>query len=554
MAVGTRNFALDRSAAWLLLLLCIALFAWLASARVWVNDDAFITFRYAQNVAGGHGIVWNVVEPQHVEGSTSLAWTLLNAAAMRAGLDPLPFSHGLGLLAGALTLLLLFVGARRGLRLAPLPALVAPALLCAERQWVLWSVSGMEMTTATLLLAGASMRMLREQSATPHWKDGWGSGSLFAMATLLRPESPLLHAAAAAGIVLVGGRRAWRPVATSTLLHAFALLLLTGWRLLYFGQPLPNTFYAKVGALKLERGVEFLAAFVTQGHILLQLGVILVTIVVTWKRARLPLAAFGMQVIVWLTWVGALGGGRWEFRLLVPILPALALLTAVGVALVGDGRTDPSGEERRRNASAPRSHRAIRAGAAVLLALLLVAACLRALHRPFRSFGDVLSSAQLLQSAEYVGLEASLLRRYLGPRERICTGWAGAIPYFTRAWHFDPWGLNTPEIARRPVDPNQVVFHQRHALWSDLVANRVMFCDLFNHFLFPAPFDPRQRRGVVPWVQPGVAVYSARLPEGHYWVFTSTRARAEVESRLSIWGLELVSVAELPSGWPRLGE
>ncbi|UCE01320.1 MAG: hypothetical protein JSW67_08415 [Candidatus Latescibacterota bacterium] len=547
MAVGLRNFAADRVAAWLLLLLGIALFLWLASARAWVNDDAFITFRYAHNVAAGHGIVWNVVEPQRVEGSTSLAWTLLNAAAVRAGLEPLPFSHGLGLLAGACTLLLLFVGARRGLALAPLPALVAPALLCAERQWVLWSVSGMEMTAATMLLALASIRMLREQGAIPHWKDGWGSGLLFAMATLLRPESPLLHAAAAAGILLVGGRRAWRPVATSTLLHAVALLLLTGWRLLYFGQPLPNTFYAKVGALQLDRGLEFVAAFVTQGHILLQLGVIVGASVVTWKRARLPLAAFGMQGIVWLTWVAALGGGRWEFRLLVPILPALALLTAVAVAQVGGGRAQ-------RDAAAPRSQRAIRAGAAVLLALLLVATSAPALHRPFRSFGDVLSSAQLLQSAEYVGLEASLLRRYLGPRERICTGWAGAIPYFTRAWHFDPWGLNTPEIARRPLDPTQVVFHQRHALWSDLRANRVMFCDLFNHFLFPAPFDPRQRRGVVPWVQPGVSVYSARLPEGHYWVFTSTRARAEVESRLSMWGLELVSVMELPAGWPRLGE
>ena len=143
---------------------------------------------------------------------------------------------------------------------------------------------------------------------------------------------------------------------------------------------------------------------------------------------------------------------------------------------------------------------------------------------------------------------------FLHPDTRICTGWAGVLPYLTHAWHFDPWGLNDPAIARRPLDPSLVVFHQRHATWADVVASNVLFCDVFNHFLFPNEFDPEQPRNVVPWVDAGVPIYSVLLPEGHHWIFTSAVPRPDVEAHLSRLGLTLVSVHPLPSGWPRLGQ
>jgi hypothetical protein len=86
-----------------------------------------------------------------------------------------------------------------------------------------------------------------------------------------------------------------------------------------------------------------------------------------------------------------------------------------------------------------------------------------------------------------------------------------------------------------------------------VVANRVMFCDLFNHFLFPQPFDPHVARGVAPWVEPGVPVYSVRLPEGYFWLFTTTRPAPQIEAWLAERGLQLAAVAPLPAGWPRLG-
>jgi hypothetical protein len=52
----------------------------LAAARFWVCDDAFISFRYADNLVRGHGLVFNLGE--RVEGFTNLAWTLWAALGL----------------------------------------------------------------------------------------------------------------------------------------------------------------------------------------------------------------------------------------------------------------------------------------------------------------------------------------------------------------------------------------------------------------------------------------------------------------------------------------
>ena len=72
-----------RSARWLdwaFPLLCGLLFTglWLCYRYFWL-DDAFITFRYARNLADGMGPVFNPGEA--VEGYTSFLWMLISSAA-----------------------------------------------------------------------------------------------------------------------------------------------------------------------------------------------------------------------------------------------------------------------------------------------------------------------------------------------------------------------------------------------------------------------------------------------------------------------------------------
>src|SRR5688572_25239317 len=82
-----------------------------AVAQFWSCDDAFISFRYAENLVDGLGLVFNAGE--RVEGYTNFAWTLLIAAGMQLGFDPVPFTRWLGLGCYAATLALLLGASRR---------------------------------------------------------------------------------------------------------------------------------------------------------------------------------------------------------------------------------------------------------------------------------------------------------------------------------------------------------------------------------------------------------------------------------------------------------
>ncbi len=531
------------------------LFAAVAWPRAWYNDDAFITFRYARHLAQGFGFVWNTVDPVRVEGSSSLAWTYLNALAITLGVHPVWFSHALGLLAGIAGLVLVYVAARRLVGLRPLFALVAPAMLAAHRQWVIWAVSSLETRAATALAFGALLAMAFEQRRDP---PGWArSGILFFVATLFRPEVPLLHAAAGAGFALARPRRDHlRAIVLSGLVHAVGLAALTVFRILYFGQPLPNTFYAKVGGIQLGRGLAWLAQFPVQNGGWLLGPLLLAGLGAWWLRRRhagdavdrppaVPLlVAIAAQAVAWCTWVALEGGGGWEFRFLDFLLPGLAVAVAAAAASVGAGY-GLGGADRR-------GHRAFTA----LLALGAVAVSWWTLAVPFRKFDDVDAAEHMKQQADALLAEGRQLARVLTPEDRICIGWAGALPYVTDAWHFDPWGLNDPEIARRPFRTEGVIFHQRQATWDDVVARGVMFCDIYNQFLYRHPFPPnRVPNPVMPWARDGILVHCIDLGRGPwpYWIFASPRPVEEIRAWAERHRLRLVYTMPLrlrPSGSP----
>ena len=91
----------------------------------WMMDDAFISFRYADNWARGFGPVYNPGEAP-VEGYTNFLWMALLTLGARLGGDIVILSRVLGAAAGALTLLLLFHARRfvRGLIDTPLMAVL----------------------------------------------------------------------------------------------------------------------------------------------------------------------------------------------------------------------------------------------------------------------------------------------------------------------------------------------------------------------------------------------------------------------------------------------
>src|SRR5512147_1338293 len=109
-------------------------------------DDAYITFRYARHLAEGYGLgAWNHTG-EHVEGYSSLLWTLLLAGAVRLGADVRIASKVFGTAAALTVIAVLF---RRG---DDRPAALTAVFLALYLPFTLYAASGMEAVAFTCLV------------------------------------------------------------------------------------------------------------------------------------------------------------------------------------------------------------------------------------------------------------------------------------------------------------------------------------------------------------------------------------------------------------------
>ena len=308
-----------------------------------VNDDAFISFRYADNLVRFGELTFNYGEP--VEGYTNFLWTVLCAAGLALGADVVPWALVLALLCGCGTLL---VVQRFGATLDRLvqpdaPAgrpgawrFVAPALLAVTPAFACWTSGGMETALFTMLVTAAVWRYWAErvtERGVP-----W-SGLLFALAAMTRPEGFLffgltaLHRLADNPVRLGRrwpSRRDWGWV----LLFLLPTLPHQIWRISYYGYLLPNTYYAKVAGVDHQwRGLLYVQTFVHD----YKPWLILLLLVVPRPnaggvdgRASKSFYAHLLVIVVALTIHVTRAGGDFMalHRFFVPILPLLALMLA----------------------------------------------------------------------------------------------------------------------------------------------------------------------------------------------------------------------------------
>lgn len=93
------DLAIFPRARWLRIVLTIAPPITALFAALWYGpclvDDAFITFRYAENMAAGHGLVFNPGEP--VLGTSTPLMTILLGMLKLIGIDVPLAARGIGL-------------------------------------------------------------------------------------------------------------------------------------------------------------------------------------------------------------------------------------------------------------------------------------------------------------------------------------------------------------------------------------------------------------------------------------------------------------------------
>jgi hypothetical protein len=286
----------------------------------WIDpDDAYIGFRYAENLAGGIGLVFNPGE--RVEGYTTALWVLLLALLRKIGLAIPPTAHVLAAVAGGACVL---VAARVARRFGDGAAVLAALLTALFPGFLFWSAAAMETSTFALFMLLA----MSEASFGGAGRAGFYAG----LATLARPEGALVAAAAAA---MKWTDTGWR---AATRVVAFAALVVVPYevfRLAYFGDPLPNTFYQK-GTLNPLHGLWYAAQFALGGGWILGVAALALR-----GRARRPLWPWVVLGAIYASYVVLVGGDFYAFhRFFAPLVPLLAVPAAVALEplLAGRGR------------------------------------------------------------------------------------------------------------------------------------------------------------------------------------------------------------------------
>ncbi|MCR9140747.1 MAG: hypothetical protein NXI24_00635 [bacterium] len=324
----------------------------------WMCDDAFISFRYALNLARGDGLVFNAGE--YVEGFTNLLWTLLLSPffAIDPDVDITAVAAALGIICYGLMLLEYFRQGRKFIRTDNAPQ----DKTAGSPSWIFWpwtlpavaahhhlhvfATSGLETPLFTLLITAGVLRLVASRTqafndsgapAASFFKGDRVAFILLALACVTRPDGLLIYGLAAIFVALEtlrnlhsdttgqpALRRFFAWVLAELRRHAFFGLVVGGsfvFRFFYYGELLPNTFYAKsahdpyVGQGFYYAGLYFAAYWVA----LPLLAVAVFASVRMRDRRGLP----ALLCCAWIAYVIWVGGDFMFGRFLVPITPLL---------------------------------------------------------------------------------------------------------------------------------------------------------------------------------------------------------------------------------------
>jgi arabinofuranosyltransferase len=219
----------------------LLLFSYVFLANHWVGDDAYITYRVVWNFVHGYGLTFNPDE--RVQAFTHPLWMFIMSGAHFVTRELFFTGTVVSWAFNLATVSVIVAWARTAWR-----ALLPVVWLISSKAFVDYTSSGLEYPLSYFLLALFYIRYLdRPAGAPPTLGELRLAALLVSTAFLTRPDAVLLY-------IVPVGEMAWRsfrtrrPLQTATTL-AFALAPAVLWLVfatVYYGFPLPNTYYAKV--------------------------------------------------------------------------------------------------------------------------------------------------------------------------------------------------------------------------------------------------------------------------------------------------------------------
>lgn len=410
-------------------------------------DDAYITFRYARNLARGDGAVWNAGE--RCEGYSNSLWMFLLAGTYLFVRESLPQAARVLSFAFAAGAVAMSFALTRRLTRSVAWALVAGLGLAASSAFAAHARNGLESAAFAffvLLVAwsmtSTSMRLL--------------AFALFAVSSCRFEGVIVVVVAACVVLISDSGASLGRRFARALVVWVPAFVALNAWRVAYYGELLPNSVVAKQGRsleTRLSHGTLYVQTYLAADSVVLALvalGTIGVLFHVARRRVRpfepalvflLATSAVYTTFVVWI-------GGDWmpAWRMMAHVTPAFVVFGAASLARVSTPLSDLP---------------AVRVASRGLVTL----ACLFGVHRQVREVSPKHENLvpritawrdQVLGLAEM----GQWLDRALPRDATVATFAAGALPYYARVRCVDVLGLTDAHIAHAGhKDPNGTAGH-----------------------------------------------------------------------------------------------
>jgi len=461
-----------------LLIINIALGLYFAFKHSFIQDDAFISFRYAQNLISGRGLVYNTGE--RVEGYSNFLWTLMIALFMYFGKNPVIVSRTLSVFFYLLmTVTVHFYclnflkSIKNKIGFLDLLPLVSLLLIPLNESSSSYATGGLETSCFSffIMLSFFLCLFTRNKNRLLYLS----SNISLLLLCLTRPEGLFFYFVINIFIFLdlLSRTPVFRKVFMDILrwnipfILLFAIYLMWKWQ--YYGSILPNTYYAKsVSENHFYHGAVYLFYFFISYYYLLPIVFLLVFSIYVFikdpgglksdtpisyaqKKYYFPLI---ISYFLFLIYIAKVGGDFMEYKPIMHIYPCIITSFCLCLMILGckNGRF------------------------AVITPFILLIVVSMAVNPAVKYPFGVQSVEALNESITREGGWAEtgkILRKKLPPETIISTAAAGAIPYYSELTTIDYFGLNDRAIAIKSTSDKNRSGHRKMATRAYLVSRGV---------------------------------------------------------------------------------
>lgn len=393
------------------IIIAIALWHWRMSFPF---DDAYITFRYADNIAHGHGIVWNIAGP-HTEGYTNFLLVLLLVPFASLHADLIIVSQLIGIISTILTAITIYKLSEEITESNIVPIFSSLLYLCLPFTWAN-AFSALETSLFVLLTTVTCYYSIKAE---------WKTAFIFAsLSTLARPDGALAGSIVALSIFILERSTSERNRALQAMLLYFILPMLgyALFKFFYFGDLFPNSFYIKTEAGL--HGIPGIKDFARHNFVLLVLSAYAVYRNFNATRKLLPILLWSFSLLLFYLWPEPIQGFYYRFEWAA--VPGIVLLAGLSFSENTRGRKQWK----------------------FILPLFLVLVAAQIWFSVTRLRTDL--TLATIDRGREIYREVGLALHSLPHHESMTFAYqdAGAIPYYSEMQNIDLVGLNTTSIAK----------------------------------------------------------------------------------------------------------